>query len=270
MADIIEARIAFSRRSALVWLLIANAAVFVVLRLIAAAGVVGSNENWLADAVGFLTLPTSLSSLVIAPWKLVTYMFTQFDVSHIMFNMLWLAWFGMLMQIDFGSRRLIASYFIGGIAGAVAYMILGVMSPVVNPASYGLIGSSAAVASVALSLAVAEPEKRVDLLFLGYWRLKWVTVVMVAIALLFFSGHNPGSDAAHAGGALAGLILGIIYRVRPLPTGLHKRSVAALTDEMLLNQLLDKTRRSGFDSLSPEERTELFNVSKRLNDSRRQ
>lgn len=273
MADIIEAKRAFNRRTALTWLLILNGAVFVALRLVAAFNAFGVAEGWLDISVAALSLPASVRALPDAPWSLLTYMFSQYDVSHLLFNMLWLAWFGMFLQNDFGNRPLLLSYFSGGIAGGMAYLLWGAFAPEASAVSAGLIGSSAAVISVALAVAVAEPSRPVYVVFIGQVKLKWVAALMVAIALIWFSGHHPGSDMAHAGGAVAGIVAGLLCRrIRFASERASARmfsaseicAAGALTDSQLLDSLLDKIRCSGYDSLSVEERATLFNLSKRL------
>lgn len=273
MADIIEAKRAFNRRTALTWLLILNGAVFVALRLVAAFNAFGVAEGWLDISVAALSLPASVHALPGAPWSLLTYMFSQYDVSHLLFNMLWLAWFGMFMQNDFGNRPLLLSYFSGGIAGGMAYLLWGAFAPEASAVSAGLIGSSAAVISVALAVAVAEPSRPVYVVFIGHVKLKWVAALMVAIALIWFSGHHPGSDMAHAGGAVAGIVAGLLCRrIRYASERASARRVpaseicaaGALTDSQLLDSLLDKIRCSGYDSLSVEERATLFSLSQRL------
>lgn len=273
MADIIEAKRAFNRRTALTWLLILNGAVFVALRLVAAFNAFGVAEGWLDISVAALSLPASVRALPDAPWSLLTYMFSQYDVSHLLFNMLWLAWFGMFLQNDFGNRPLLLSYFSGGIAGGMAYLLWGAFAPEASAVSAGLIGSSAAVISVALAVAVAEPSRPVYVVFIGHVKLKWVAALMVAIALIWFSGHHPGSDMAHAGGAVAGIVAGLLCRrIRYASERASARRVpaseicaaGALTDSQLLDSLLDKIRCSGYDSLSVEERAMLFSLSQRL------
>lgn len=271
MADIIEAKKAFTRRTALTWLLIVNGVIFVVLRLVAALDAFGIIAGSLDSAIAAVSLPGSVGGLLHAPWSLLTYMFSQFDVSHLMFNMLWFAWFGMFMQNDFGNRRLLLSYFVGGLVGGTAYILWGVFMPHASVESAGLIGSSAAVISVAFAVAVAEPSRPVYVVFVGDVKLKWVAALMIAISLVWFSGYHPGSDMAHAGGAIAGVVTGLLCRKSRRSFSKASAAVATpaprpagLTDSEMLDVLLDKIRCSGYDSLSPDERATLFNLSQRL------
>lgn len=273
MVSTINPSSAFSRRSALTWLLALNGLMFLVLRVIAAAGVVTGHDGWGDAAVSAVSLPHSVGGILAKPWTAVTYMFTQYEPLHLMFNMLWLAWFGILVQLTLGNRRMIAFYGAGGLAGAAAYLICCAFTASFAP-SAGLAGSSAAVISVATAIAVIEPDRRIGLIFFGSVRLKWVTAIMIFISVLLFSGYNAGTDAAHLGGALAGVGCGLMVRLRRrrrvyvprpfVPATKPCAEAVAMSDTETLDMLLDKIRRSGFNSLDSDERQTLFNLSQRL------
>lgn len=283
MARIIDqslARAAFSSRSALTWLLTANAAIFVVLRSVAAVGTLsGHGADWGTTAVEMLSLPASAYEALLRPWTWAAYMIAQYDPSHLLFNMLWLAWFGMLFHERCGNRALITAYVAGGIAGGALFLLRYALLPI-SPLPAGLIGASAAVMSVAAAITVIEPDRRVELLFIGSVRLKWIAIAMIAIAVVCFSGYHAGSDSAHAGGLIAGTIFGLIYRrtkataeTAPSETAPQTPTVhiahqptpsQEMSDTELLDALLDKIRRSGYDSLTPTERTTLHTVSRRI------
>lgn len=276
-----EFRGAFARRSALTWLLAVNIAVSVALRAVAAACVVAdADEALVPTLIEQLSLRPSSAFLFPWLWRWITYMFVQYSPSHILFNMMWLAWFGMFMQQWCGNRHLLGAYAAGGIAGGLSFLAWARWAADFAGTN-GLVGASASVIAVAVAVTVIFPDRPVDLLFLGKARLKWVSAAMLVICLLWFSGYNAGSDAAHAGGALAGLTYGFAYRFamarmakpKPLQTVVSSAtSIPAanspssqLTDMEQLDSLLDKIRRSGYSSLSPSERETLFNLSQRIN-----
>lgn len=258
---------AFSRRSALMWLLVANAALFVALRLVAVVGMIGGNPSLAEAATAWVSLPDSPAGLLNSPLSPVLYMIAQYDPSHLMFNCLWLAWAGMVAWPVFGNRTLTAVYVAGGIGGGIAFWVHGAFAAVPGA---GLLGASAAVIAVAVAVTVVCPDKRMNLLFLPPVRLKWITIAMFAVTVLLFSGHNAGSDAAHIGGATAGLACGMWLRRRSLASKVRPAvdgavaGMSNLSDHEQLDVLLDKIRRSGYDSLSPVERMILFNLSKKL------
>ena len=153
--------------------------------------------------------PADFGTLLRQPWSLVTYMFLHADVWHILFNMLWLYWFGRLFLYLFSDRHFRGLYFLGGLCGGVLYMMAYNVFPYFQPyihSSY-LLGASASVLAIAVATAVREPDYRVNLLFLGAIRLKYLALILVVTDLLFITSGNSGGHIAHLGGALAGWFL---------------------------------------------------------------
>lgn len=257
----------FSRRSAITWILGINVAVFVVLRLVGAAGLLSGHEEWVGACVNSLGLPGSFAGLAACPWTVLSYMFVQYEPTHLIFNLLWFALFGSFLQGSAGVKGLTAVYLGGGICGAALFFRYGVAAGFAG-AEGGLIGASAAVMAVVLAATVVEPERRIYLFLIGRVRVKWVAPVMIAISLVGFTGGYPGGNAAHLGGAIAGIVAGL--RLRSVASSRRHRPAGGIadcvteSDEAYLDRLLDRVRVSGFEALSPSERTELFNLSKRL------
>lgn len=229
-----------------------NAAMFVVLRLTA----VFSPEA--ADAiVSVLSLPSSPGVLMLQPWTLLTYFFTQYDPFHIILNMLWLCWFGLLMA-DAGAtaRSIVAVFFAGGIAAGLAYMALAPAS-----ASSGLLGSSGAVMAVVAAAAVSAPKARVDLPLLRPVSVGAAAAVILVIDLACLALGPTGSHAAHIGGIVAGALTAAA--IKRLHGKRHHRTIAATHhDDSSADRLLEKLRTSGYDSLTPLERQALISRSK--------
>jgi membrane associated rhomboid family serine protease len=55
------------------------------------------------------------------PWTIVTYMFLHGGITHILFNMLGLYFFGPRVESRIGSRRFTTLYFLSGVAGALLW-----------------------------------------------------------------------------------------------------------------------------------------------------
>ena len=62
-----------------------------------------------------LALPASFQRFIVQPWSIITYMFMHADLMHILFNMLWLFWFGQLFLYFFLAKHLRGLYILGGI-----------------------------------------------------------------------------------------------------------------------------------------------------------
>ena len=286
--------------SLLIKLIFINIAVFLIVRL---TGVVltlsGTDINPL---LSYLQLPSNLSILAWRPWTLVSYMFLQYDLLHILFNMLWLYWFGSLFLYFFSAKHLRGLYILGGICGGLLYMVAYNVFPLFSSQVPGatLVGASASVLAIVAATAYREPNYRVQLLLFGAVRLKYLALVVIGIDVLSITSSNAGGHIAHLGGALAGLwfaaslnkgtdltswinwiLDGFISllqkktwkrkpkmkvhygnsatgREKDYDYNAHKK---AQSDEV--DRILEKLKKSGYDSLTTEEKKSLFDASKR-------
>lgn len=227
----------------------------------------------LSGLIPLFSLPNSLSALLVSPWTVLTYMFTQFSFLHLLCNMIWLYWFGGIITY-LSARKIYLLYFLGGLLGAVAF--IGISSLIPSGVPY-LAGSSASVLAVMTASAMLHPNMEIRLSFIGTFRLKWIVTVAAVLTLIGGAGAYDVL-AAHAAGILAGILFSpaIKYfrppsvkkiRVRPVHRDGHKVAQAAamrLSDPERLDELLDKIRLSGFASLSEAEKRELNEISRRL------
>jgi len=189
-------------------LIFINVAAFIVvgiLNLFSLFGVPGlATERWLA-------VPADLESLLYKPWTLITYMFLHYDFLHILFNMLWLFWFGQLFMQFIIPKRMLSVYLLGGISGAILYIVAFNLIPAFQPAvplSIAL-GASASVYAVVVAVCAYAPEHSIGLIFIGRVKLKYIAIVVVVIDLLSISESNAGGHIAHLGGALFGFLFAL-------------------------------------------------------------
>lgn len=155
-------------------------------------------------------------------WRLVTFQFLHAGFMHIFMNMLGLYVFGPFVESYLGRTRYLALYLTSGICGAAMYMLLslggyvaqsnGVHLPllVYDSVKSPLVGASAGVFGVVMAAAYVVPNQMLQLMFPPVpIRVKTMAYVYLGLAManLFFGGHNQGGDAAHVGGAIAGFIL---------------------------------------------------------------
>lgn len=226
-----------------------NAAVFVALRLCAAISAPATEA-----AIGFLALPSSAQAATHAPWTALTYMFTQYDAMHIILNMLWLGWFGLLLADSGASARALgATYLAGGLAAAAGYLA------VARGASEGiLIGSSGAVMAIVAAAATSIPRTRIDLPLLRPVSVAVAAAVIVLIDIVCMGYGTLESHVAHISGVAAGAIAGLVMsRTRRRNAAMNP----AQADRSQLPELLRKLRTSGYDSLTPAERALLITLT---------
>lgn len=249
--------------------------------------------------VHWLEMPADVATLLVQPWSVLTYMFLHADIFHLLFNMLWLYWFGQLFLYNYTSKHLRGLYLLGGIVGGLLYLIAYNAFPYFRDVveNSWLLGASASVLAIVVASAFSMPEYRLSLLLFGQVRLKYVALIVVLTDLLFITSGNAGGHIAHLGGALAGwwfargirdgkydatawinvaldTVAGWFHR-SPKPkkprmkvhVGKHAKDYdynarkKAQDDE--IDRILDKVRQSGYDGLTAEEKRKLFDASQR-------
>ena len=255
-----------------------------------------SPEEFIRD----LYLPADLLQLLRRPWTPITYMFMHAGILHLLGNMLWLYWFGKLFLYFFSSRHLRGLYIVGGFMGGLLYIIAYNIFPIFNSQLYSatLVGASASVLAIAIATAVREPEYRINLMFVGPVRLKYFALFIILFDFLYVGSNNAGGHIAHLGGAIAGwwfargissgyditrwsntcidAISGLFNRRKRKPRKPkmkvhttnsraadydYNANKKAKSDEV--DKILDKLKKSGYSSLSEEEKRRLFEASKR-------
>lgn len=258
---------------ALTWLITVTVASGLLLWLVTLADyLAGGHMN---PAAAWLALPADPAAFITRPWTLATYMLTHTSPLHLLFNTLWLYWFGRLYTDAAPDRTLIRLFVCSGVAGGLLYILCSWLGG--NTSGAYLTGDSAAVLGVMTATAVLMPDRRIGLFLIGEIRLIWVAAACILLTLLS-SGGGTGlaAQGAHIGGVLCGAISGCARRglIRlPRPRKARRRVNAQATlrainsripDNERLDQLLDKIRVSGYESLSSKEKTELNHISSRI------
>jgi membrane associated rhomboid family serine protease len=239
------------------------------------------NSVILAYADEYINLPAYFPKLLSHFWTPLTYMFMHAGFFHILFNMLWLYWMGQIFEEYLGNKRTIGLYILGGLSGALffllAYNFLPAFSGVVVGSS--VVGASASVMAIIIATATLLPDYSISLMFIGPVKLKWIAIFYVLIDFLSIAGPNAGGEIAHLGGALFGFIyikqlkrgndwIGAINRIfKPK----SKMKVAAKNSDKNssskprqedIDRILDKISQAGYDSLNKQEKEILFRASK--------
>lgn len=285
-------------------LIFVNVAVFLSVNIFYVISVLSNEDRSVADqqlnqVLSYLMLPLSLKKLMYKPWTLVTHIFTHFKLFHLIFNMLWLYWFGKIVEDFLGKKRILPLYILGGLFGAAlliaSYNIFpGLRSDL--PFIQAL-GASAGVLAIIVAAATIVPDYTVFILFLGPVKIKWIAVFLIVVDLISIPHQNTGGHIAHLGGAIFGFVfikqlqLGTdlsspfyrsftlisswfsprknmkpVYRRTTVPpkSDVKKRSIAnsrPIDRQEKIDAILDKISQSGYDSLTQEEKSFLFSVS---------
>ncbi len=289
----------FRRGNTLVQLMLINAIVFLSLILtgfILSFFPEGNVINTVINDNVLLIAP--IREFIWKPWTLLTYCFTHYSFWHLLFNMLTLFWFGTLVQEFIGSRKLMNIYIIGGIFSGLIYIgIYNLLSltPQVNNINSTVLGASAAVCAVMFAAVTLLPEY--EFYFFGLFLIK---IKYIAWFFLLLSFIVPSSGISHLGGALAGysyiylLRKGVdlgspietvgdwwssLWRPKPkmkIPQRKYSESTVSskgnsstnldpnyFPDQDEVDAILDKIGKSGYESLTKEEKQKLYRASQR-------
>lgn len=299
MATTIETALKrFASATMLMKIVVINVAVFLVLNIISIVMIFAGEESGRFIVEQWVAMPGNFGRLARHAWTPLSYMFSQIEPLHLIFNMLWLYWFGIVFQLLSTPKRMIGLYLLGGLGGAALYLLA--VNTIPYFAGHGglLIGSSASVIAIVTATAIMAPDYRMNLLFLGAVSLKWIAIVTIGIDLLSVTGSNAGGHIAHLGGAAVGAIFALglkrghditvplnslidaivnLFRRRPkvrparfrasgAPSAPRPKapSAASAADQAELDKILDKIKKSGYSSLTADERARLFDVSRRI------
>lgn len=231
-------------------LVIANVAVFFAVKMVwmlAPAGIDG--------VVAALALPASAGDFIARPWTLLSYMFLHISFWHMLVNVLWLAWFGVLLERVAGWRTVLADYVAGGVAGAFCYML----SAAITGGGDGgtqLAGASAATFAVVTATVISAPDRRIDFLFGSGIPLRWVAVAGLALFACASLEMSATQTAAHCGGIAAGCVSALVWR--SVTRRRMEMMKSAARERLAHHTLIEKARRSGYASLTRSEKLRLF------------
>lgn len=244
------------------------------------------NAKGYEPIIKFFALPLSIHQIALHPWSIVTSMFMHADVNHILWNMLFLYWFGEIYQLYMPNKRIWPLFIFGDIAGTVialiAYHILPPLKHEVSTAY--MVGASAGINSIMFAATALNPNHRVKMLFIGKIELKYVTVAFFIMDYLALTYGNAAGEIAHIGGAIFGFAyirslqagtdwfvfldkIAALFKpksklkVSYVNTGKERKDTQSDSEQQRVDAILDKMNKSGHNSLTKEEKEFLFKFS---------
>ncbi len=247
----------------------------------------------------YFVLPTDFVRFLQQPWSVITYAFLHSGVWHLLWNMLYLYVFSKFILNLFTEKRLLTVYLLGAIAGGAVFLLLYNLLPAFKGYSV-LLGASAAVNAVIVFIATYTPNTEIRVFFFNL-KLWHIALIFVLIDLLGLpTSGNAGGSIAHLGGAAFGFLyaqqllkgndMGLWFeksmdviaswfsktpqreKKSPLRT-VHRNktkrksnpqtaTVSKSEKQQRVDLILDKISKSGYESLSKEEKDFLFKAGK--------
>lgn len=277
------------RLNALEMIILINVAVFII-------GFLLNLILQTSDSLYWLKLPSDFFDFLQKPWTIVTYGFTHYGFFHILFNLLVLYYVSRIVLNLFRPKMVLSIYFLGIIFGGLTFLLVynvtpaGTLYPVI-----GLVGASAGVRALLIFVCAYMPQTEVRLAF---WNIKlmYIGIALVIIDTIGLFGTNQGGSVAHMGGTLVGYIYAVqllkgtdigtgfeslmtwienLFKPKkrsPLKTvykgtsktvaGHTKKEFNEFNKQKQIDIILDKIGKSGYESLTKEEKEFLFKVGK--------
>lgn len=233
------------------------------------------------------------ADLLWKPWSLITYAFLHAGFFHLLFNMMVLYFSGRIFLTFFTQKQMFGLYILSAIFAALMFILSYNTIPLLQQFNGKMVGASAAIMAILVATAVYAPYYQVRLFLFGTVKLWHIAAVLLVLDLINVSVENHGGHVAHLAGALFGFIFvrslqngtdlsrgvsGVIeffqnlfkpkkntnFKVHRNPQAPAKRPAGKPKDitQQQIDDILDKISKSGYDSLTKEEKEFLFKVGK--------
>ncbi len=223
------------------------------------------------------------------PWVLLTSMFLHEGFWHLLWNMLFLFWFGRIVGDLIGNHRVMPIYVLGGLFAGLMFILSAQFLPFGNHGEVYALGASGAVMALVVAAGMIAPDYGLHLILIGEVKLKYVVAVLVLLDLLSLANNsNTGGHFAHLGGAFFGYLFIVALREGvdlSIPVNKVTGSIGALfvpstkprrgprlvytqdpptkeikrkpqdNPQIKLDAILEKIKQKGIESLTEEERT---------------
>lgn len=287
-----EIKESFKQGNILHKLIYLNLGLFLAVQIVRIVLILSNTPELYATFLSYLAIPSNPEILAKRPWTVFTYMFLHEGFFHILFNMLWLFWFGTIFIRELGVKKLLSTYLVGGLAGGLLFVIFYNVFPVFDPVKGSAIalGASASVMAVVIAAATYRPDYRMHLVFIGPVKIGYIALAMFILTSMVDFSVNTGGKIAHIGGALAGFLFAYYYKQgKDITKGFdrlmdhiaawfkpgkqkmkvtHKRPADDIeynkqkgNEQKEVDAILDKISKGGYDSLNAREKELLFKMS---------
>lgn len=237
--------------------------------------------------VNWFSLQPDFNLLLFRPWTIISYGFLHVGFFHILFNMLVLYYFGNLFMDFFNSRQFLTYLILGIIGGGLIYMLSYNYLPGLKTQESLLLGASAGVMAIVIGISSHIPHYSLRFRFIGNIKLLYIAVFFVTLDVVQIPAGNAGGHLAHLGGSILGFMLtkyfnqgrnfiawfeGLLVKKdkRPLKTVYkskerpsYQRKETKTEQQKRIDSILDKISKSGYDTLTKEEKDYLFKAGKK-------
>lgn len=258
-----------------------NIAVFLLGYLFNTLGfLMASKSNFVFD---WFALPADFNAFIYKPWTLFTYAFLHAGLWHILSNLLVLFYIGNLFLEYFTPKHFLNYYVLGALFGGLIFMLSYNYFPILKQTNTVLVGASASVTAIFIGIATYMPNYEIKIRFIGFVKLWHLAAIWIGLDIIQIPAGNAGGHLAHLGGALVGFLLtsqtkkdSPIFdyfsnlfkskKQRPLKTvyksAKRTKTTSTMANQKKVDEILDKISKSGYETLTKEEKDFLFKSGK--------
>lgn len=243
----------------------------------------------------WFVLSKDASDFINKPWSIMTYSFLHQGLLHFAMNMVMLYYVSKLFFYRFNTKLFLNIYLLGALIGGVLFLLSYNLFPVFSNQMGFLVGASASVMAVLIFICASLPQMEVSV-FTFKIKLWQLGAFFVVLDLVQIPNGNSGGHIAHLGGALLGYLYATqLKKGNDIGSGfeklletisswfsfknksklktVHKTKAQRRTSDKTVHQkkrlkqeqidaILDKISKSGYESLSKEEKAFLFQSGK--------
>jgi len=243
----------------------------------------------------WFALSNQLNVALSNPWSILTYSFLHRDPFHFLVNMVMLYYISKLFLSQFSTKLFLNVYLLGAITGGILFLSSIYIYPSLFDKGYPVVGASASVMAVFVFICASLPQMEVAV-FTFKIKLWQLGAFFVVLDLVQIPNGNSGGHIAHLGGALLGYLYATqLKKGNDIGSGfgnlmdtiaswfssksksklktVHKTKSQRRTSGKTVHQkkrikqeqtdaILDKISKSGYESLSKEEKAFLFQSGK--------
>jgi membrane associated rhomboid family serine protease len=261
-----------------------NVALFICTLLVSVLqGLYKGEMNFIME---WFSLDNDINTLFRKPWSILSYGFLHAGFLHILMNMIVLYFIGNLFLEYFTEKQLLNFYILGTLFGGIFFLFSQNYFPLFEGESTVLVGASAGISAIFIGITTYMPNYQIKLRFIGFVKLWYLAAFWIGLDVLGLIGSNAGGHFAHLGGALFGFIyvsrasnkeISFLNNIWSMFSSKNKKMKTVYksstkrknnvsntnSNQVKIDAILDKISKSGYDTLTKEEKDFLFKQGKK-------
>jgi membrane associated rhomboid family serine protease len=230
----------------------------------------------------WLALSSNYKDVLWFPWTLITYGFLHSEPIHLLFNLIFLYYISTLFYTFFTTRQFLTVYFLGSFFAGLIFVSYGYLFNYYNL----IVGASASIMAIFMAVATFAPNYSLRLPLIGYLKIWHIAVFYIFIDLAQLLTENTGGHIAHLSGSVVGFVFSMlmkkgidissifsfnkkknntfkkVYKNKPVKKYQSVRVSDVNFKQRQIDEILEKISKSGYESLTKEEKEFLFAANK--------